>query len=903
MWLHRLKQRKRKIVDPTKVVEGNCHTAQAELKKEEPLPPIVAKADDLEAIRQTVEDAASVSAGLWISYLFVVFYLGIATGGVTHVDILLENPVKLPFLNIELPLLAFFVLGPIIFILCHAYTLVHFVLLANKAKRFHSELARQIPDSHQNPNARDIREALRRQLPSNLFVQFLAGPDDVRESGFGFLLKTIAWNSLVVGPIALVLLFQIQFLPYHDLRITWIHRAALLIDLILIWWLWRKILVGRGDPPTSFSWKPWVKNGTAFVASVFIIVFSWNVATTPDEWQEDHLPSLKIVPTQWQPIWALPSAAAGWLQIALTPSQPVKAVRNDRTGGRSNLVSLQTLLFSGEVDPVTRRRTSLWSNTIVLPGFDIFEALKINDPQKVDWKPFLISLRGRHLEGAVLAGATLKRTDFSGAYLGGASLGETQLQGSSFATTALERANFDGAVLQNANFLNARLKQASLWKADLRNADLSNAHLQGAELSGADLRDANLVASELQGARFDGAELEGARLSGANLVGASLIEAYMQGADVQAARLQAASLARAFLQAANFAGAYLQGADLSGAELEGASLDDAALQGASFTNANIDATSLLGVSVWRADVRAAKGKDRARVSLLKAELSEPVCRSKIKNRKWCWSVEDLEELKQLISSEIPNGPYRDEALRRIEKGLNPNQPLLGEDAIAHDWVALANAPPPHDQYEKNVSEVWRVAGCANDDGAPYVVRAVTRFMIRAYRNPAAMMALKSVQTTNLAKIFLDKQLCRNQVPLSDDTRTALKSIADAAPLGAPGFSDCVAFSANQALPAKLGTFTFVTQGGAPIANAQGRVELGAGDITVGFGPVQELLFEFFSYITKTVTMTRISNGSSLPTDTHTVKSITILTPNTENVQSIKIHGDKDTWLETICRAQ
>ncbi len=45
----------------------------------------------------------------------------------THADLFLENPVKLPFLNIELPLLAFFFLAPILFLIVHAYTLVHLV--------------------------------------------------------------------------------------------------------------------------------------------------------------------------------------------------------------------------------------------------------------------------------------------------------------------------------------------------------------------------------------------------------------------------------------------------------------------------------------------------------------------------------------------------------------------------------------------------------------------------------------------------------------------------------------------------------------------------------------------------------------------------------------------------------
>src|SRR5438309_2106812 len=85
-----------------------------------------AKAADLQALRDAVVDAAAVGGGLWLSYLFSLLYLAIAAGAVTHKDLFLENPVKLPFLNVELPLLAFFVLGPLLFEILHAYTLLHF---------------------------------------------------------------------------------------------------------------------------------------------------------------------------------------------------------------------------------------------------------------------------------------------------------------------------------------------------------------------------------------------------------------------------------------------------------------------------------------------------------------------------------------------------------------------------------------------------------------------------------------------------------------------------------------------------------------------------------------------------------------------------------------------------------
>jgi hypothetical protein len=184
--------------------------------------------DDFETARKAVEDTAAIGGGLWLSYLFVLFYLGIAAGAVTHADLLLQAPVKLPFLNIELPLLAFFFLAPLLLLLTHAYTLVHLVLLARRVDQFNA--IKGLPEAWR-----------RRRLPSNIFVQFLGAPAENR-GFFGLLLGAILWVTLVVAPIALFLLLEIQFLPYHSRWITWTIRIALFLDLLLVWWLWRKIL-------------------------------------------------------------------------------------------------------------------------------------------------------------------------------------------------------------------------------------------------------------------------------------------------------------------------------------------------------------------------------------------------------------------------------------------------------------------------------------------------------------------------------------------------------------------------------------------------------------------------------------------------------------------------------------
>lgn len=176
-------------------------------------------------------------------------------------------------------------------------------------------------------------------------------------------------------------------------------------------------------------------------------------------------------------------------------------------------------------------------NTLYLPELNIWEALKLDDPKKLDWKDHTIKLRERHLEGA----------DFRFAKFGKADLQEAQLQ---------------GALLTGAQF-----QGASLYKAQLQGVLLFGAQLRGAVLSEAQFQGAMLGLTDLQGAWFTKAQLQGAILIEAQLQGAMLLEAQLQGALLDGAQLQGASLARAQLQGASLRGAELQATNLRSAFL------------------------------------------------------------------------------------------------------------------------------------------------------------------------------------------------------------------------------------------------------------------------------------------------------------------------------------------------
>jgi Pentapeptide repeats (8 copies) len=351
--------------------------------------PFAARAKDLGALRDAVVDAAGVGAGFWISYLFALFYFAIAAGAVTPPDLLLESPVKLPFLNVELPLEAFFVLGPLVFLIVHAYVLLHFAFLADKVAAFNTELEDQIGRD-------DAKAQLRRQLPSNIFVQSLAGPREVQTGTVRFLLWLIIGISLVAGPIALLILFQLQFLPYHSEWITSWQRIAVLIDLVLLWKLWPRI--ARGDAarlrPSDFK-RPTVQ--AWLLASSLPVLLVVTIATFPGEWLE-NLPAVRFIPTTWA-AWTLPS---------------VQAIQKAGSGW----ATLHDLLVAGPVNYVTGRPQSLWSNVLVVTNFEIDNRA--------------LSLRGRSLDGAVMVGAHLRKADFTGASLIGAKFNLADLREAKF---------------------------------------------------------------------------------------------------------------------------------------------------------------------------------------------------------------------------------------------------------------------------------------------------------------------------------------------------------------------------------------------------------------------------------------------------------------------------------------
>jgi hypothetical protein len=195
---------------------------------------------EAEALAAALNHSAERVQTLWFSFLTFMLYLAVATGTTTHRMLFREDPLNLPVLNIPLPLVAFYVLTPVIFVVFHFYMLLNLVLLARAAKSFEDALQRALPEDG------EAREDFRMRIENTLFVQLLVGGRLEREGINAKLLSLMALISLALAPVALLLMIQIKFLPFHSESITWLHRGLLAVDLMLLWTLWPGYRSGWG---------------------------------------------------------------------------------------------------------------------------------------------------------------------------------------------------------------------------------------------------------------------------------------------------------------------------------------------------------------------------------------------------------------------------------------------------------------------------------------------------------------------------------------------------------------------------------------------------------------------------------------------------------------------------------
>jgi uncharacterized protein YjbI with pentapeptide repeats len=447
---------------------------------------------DLDKVEAALNDSSRYAAAQWLGYLSLLTYLFFTTVAVTDYDLLVETPIKLPLIGVELGLFSFFVWTPALFLVVHLYIVRKAALLAKRATFYQEQLAAQKVTGAQ-------LTARKNRLDAFAVTSLLLQADEGEAKGGERMLPGFTWavvyTTLFLLPLALYLAFQIFFLAYQSGAVTAWHRGVLVIGVFLAFVGARRAGALRRHIITA---KSLFVSVAALGASFFLFTFPGE-ALHKTSYADDFVRHYK---------YPFPNV--------LRPRQPERLFVEAKKAGK--LEDANTLDLAGRNFSERHFRGAQFS--------------------------------GVNLRGAKLGSASLQGANFSSADLQGANFSYASLQGANLRGAKLQGADLSRAGLQGADLSGAKLQGANLFRAGLQGANLIFAGLQGADLSGAGLQGADLNTSSLQGADLLGANLQGASLYGASLQGADLLAAKLQGTNLNKVSLWRTDLKNEFMKGA-----------------------------------------------------------------------------------------------------------------------------------------------------------------------------------------------------------------------------------------------------------------------------------------------------------------------------------------------------------------
>lgn len=561
------------------------------------------QAESLQAPRELLDAANNASekiAALHIAFLALCTYILVIVFSTTDMDLLIGKGVKLPVVDVEVPIKGFYLTAPYLIVLVHFNLLIQLQLLSRKLFAF-DEAARGTGGLHD-------------QLHIFPYNYYLVGRQNKLIHAFITILIT---TTILALPYLSLITLQARFLAYQDEVVTWTQRLATWLDITLIAILW-PVMMDRNNSWRNYTlvlyrdmkhrwlWYTWLLTG--------IIAVIWTIESRTNE----HIYTDTV-------IFATPIAS--WLLLTLV-SLIIRCGHH--------LLRHRRHLFIKPAN--TTRWAEFHGFLIVLPL-----ALLIPLSLSVDGEPvdnpsslrttMLDSLRHLDLHEQILLSAAVQ----------GDTLGKLRNSDALIRTDVLrtiQPINLQGRSLRHADLRKAWIVKADLRNARLHGANLESAHLQGVDLTSADLREANLRAANLQGALLQGARLQRATLAMAEMQGAranrlevhsghprdetvsigsqrvtavelfnsswevsrdnyqQFLKAELTGADLTGAKLQGANLSGADLQGVRLTHANIQGGNLSYVHLEGAILSWALLQGANLDGAFLNGTELIETQLY-----------------------------------------------------------------------------------------------------------------------------------------------------------------------------------------------------------------------------------------------------------------------------------------------------------------
>jgi uncharacterized protein YjbI with pentapeptide repeats len=409
--------------------------------------------DDFDGLR-VVEEEAKNARTIFFSTLLSCVYGWLTIAGTSDV-LLLTNSASspLPLIGASIPIVSFYVVGPLILLLLYIYLQLHL-------QRLWERLA---------------------DLPA-LF------PD-------GRSLGTCAYPWLLTGLVY-------SYNPYLQERRPPLSRLQSAVSIGIAWWLvpltivmfWLRYL-------RRHDWMGTTLHIVVLVGAIAAAMMFYRLAVSTLRGRRRNRPPAKHrffqMATYLRALWiALLAAAISIVSLGAIEGVPPEYELSE---GEQSLIQ-------ADAKATELRR---WVPKLL----QLFGVKNFADLREVDVSAKLPNWKGQEedeingVKRGRLRGANLRFADASRAFLVGADLGRANLQGIYLFQANLRRAELAWADLKESFAYEADLQGANLQNTDLRGADLSGANLSGANLKGARLEQANLENSNLNNTNLSGTSL------------------------------------------------------------------------------------------------------------------------------------------------------------------------------------------------------------------------------------------------------------------------------------------------------------------------------------------------------------------------------------------------------------
>ncbi|MFN0199928.1 MAG: pentapeptide repeat-containing protein, partial [Bacteroidia bacterium] len=473
---------------------------------------------------------SSINRTLSLTFIAFLIYALIAVGSTTDLMLLIpDTPLNLPIININLPLVPFYVILPIFIFGLHLNLLINLLEHRRKLYRWH----KIIEDARQ-----DVDKAVEWLQPFLFNQALMKGSNTIDHIAEKILTEVSAYFL----PLFLLLFIQFRFSDYQYFSVTAIHSVIFILDAGLIFY-YRALIQAKNQSNNKAFQLNWENGFLHFILLERLVVRVVNL------WEWIKWKFSKQKPTS--PYKSKSKLAINWFGFFSTPVfwfTMMYSVLNAAIVGccTSHDVNPKLLSF------LTSHNCWYW---VYKPYLDVHGATLV---KKAPPDNMIAEVRKNSIDSSDVIDLWVKTSE-------GIDFSNRCFRWANFSGCKLFGAIFNDAQLQGANLNNAQLQAAIFLKANFQGCDLYDAELQGARMNGAQLQGVDMNHAQLQGIYLTGAKLWGASLQGVQFLGANLIGTQFQGADLKGGQFKET----------NLMGAQLQGAYLAETLFEGVYLEEA----------------------------------------------------------------------------------------------------------------------------------------------------------------------------------------------------------------------------------------------------------------------------------------------------------------------------------------